>query len=54
VLGTGASQQFPDPRVLRALYERGVGVEVMDTSAPAARSTCWWPKGAPSLAALIV
>jgi uncharacterized protein len=33
LLGTGARQQFPDPQLLRILYEQRIGVEVMDTSA---------------------
>ena len=33
LLGTGSRQQFPDPRVLRILYEQRIGVEIMDTSA---------------------
>lgn len=33
LLGTGARQQFPDTQVLRLLYEQGIGVEIMDTSA---------------------
>ena len=33
LLGTGAKQRLPHPRLLRALSEARVGVEVMDTSA---------------------
>src|SRR5690349_10081714 len=33
LLGTGPTQEFPNPLVLRALYERAIGVEVMDTAA---------------------
>ena len=33
LLGTGAAQRFPHPRLLRALSEARVGVEVMDTRA---------------------
>lgn len=33
VLGTGARQRFPHPRLTRSLIERGIGVEVMDTGA---------------------
>jgi len=33
LLGTGATQRFPHPRLLRALSEARVGVEVMDTRA---------------------
>ena len=33
LLGTGARQQFPLPRLLRPLLTQGIGVEVMDTAA---------------------
>jgi uncharacterized protein len=33
LLGTGSTQRFPHPRLLRALSEAGVGVEAMDTRA---------------------
>lgn len=33
IIGTGARQQFPHPRLTRPLSERGIGVEVMDTGA---------------------
>lgn len=33
VLGTGQQQQFPDPRLYRALIEAGIGIEVMTTPA---------------------
>ena len=33
LLGTGNRQRFPRPALTRALLARGVGVEVMDTSA---------------------
>ena len=33
VLGTGDRQRFPHPQLTRSLLARGVGVEVMDTSA---------------------
>ena len=33
LLGTGARQQFPHPRLLKALSAARVGVEVMDTRA---------------------
>jgi uncharacterized protein len=31
LLGTGARLRWPDPRILSALTNRGIGVEVMDT-----------------------
>ena len=33
LLGTGAMQRFPHPRLLRALFDAHVGVETMDTHA---------------------
>src|SRR6266545_1413021 len=33
LLGTGATQQFPHPRVTRALTDAHIGVEVMNTAA---------------------
>ena len=33
LLGTGARQRFPHPRLTRALAEAGIGVEVMDVQA---------------------
>ncbi len=35
LLGTGRTQQFPHPSLLRPLIDAGVGVEVMDTLAAA-------------------
>ena len=33
LIGTGARQRFAHPRLYRALFELGIGVEFMDTSA---------------------
>jgi uncharacterized protein len=33
LLGTGATQRFPHPRLYRALTDAGIGVECMDTPA---------------------
>jgi uncharacterized protein len=33
LLGTGAKQRFPHPRLFRALTETGIGLECMDTPA---------------------
>lgn len=33
LLGTGARQRFPDPRLIAAMARRGIGLEVMDTAA---------------------
>lgn len=35
LLGTGARQRFPHPRLYRALTDAGIGVEVMDSAAAA-------------------
>lgn len=54
LLGTGPRQHFPDPRILRALYERRVGIEVMDTSAACRTFNVLVAEGRPVVAALIV
>lgn len=33
ILGTGARQQFPHPRLTHILLSQGIGLEVMDTAA---------------------
>jgi len=33
LLGTGPTQKFPDRRLFVALYERKIGIEIMDTPA---------------------
>ena len=33
LLGTGETQQFPDPRIFALFGERGIGLEVMDNGA---------------------
>ena len=33
LLGTGATLRFPHPRLMRALVDAGIGLEVMDTPA---------------------
>jgi len=54
LIGTGATQRFPDPGVLRGLYERGIGVEVMDTSAACRTYNVLVAEGRSVVAALIV
>ncbi len=54
LLGTGPRQHFPDPQVLRVLYERRIGVEVMDTSAACRTFNVLVAEGRPVAAALIV
>lgn len=33
ILGTGACQEFPDPKLMMKFYERGIGLEAMTTRA---------------------
>lgn len=33
ILGTGATQQFPDPAALQPLFAARIGLEIMDTAA---------------------
>jgi uncharacterized protein len=54
LLGTGARQEFPDPQVLRILYEQQIGVEVMDTSAACRTYNVLVTEGRSVAAALIV
>lgn len=54
LLGTGPWQQFPEPAVLGALYERRIGVEVMDTSAACRTYNVLVAEGRSVAAALIV
>jgi uncharacterized protein len=54
LLGTGARQVFPDPAMLRALYARNVGIEIMDTSAACRTFNVLVAEGRAVVAALIV
>ena len=54
LLGTGLRQHFPDPQVLRMLYEQRIGVEVMDTSAACRTFNVLVAEGRSVAAALIV
>ena len=54
LLGTGPRQHFPEPQVLRALYERQIGIEVMDTSAACRTFNVLVTEGRLVAAALIV
>jgi uncharacterized protein len=54
LLGTGMTQQFPDPEVLQPLYARRIGVEVMDTSAACRTFNVLVAEGRSVAAALIV
>ena len=54
LLGTGARQQFPHPRLLAALTSRRIGVEVMDTQAACRTFNILVAEGRKVAAALIV
>jgi len=54
LLGTGIRQLFPEPRLLRALIDARVGVEVMDTRAACRTFNILTGEGRRVVAALIV
>jgi uncharacterized protein len=54
LIGTGPTQRFPHPRLLRALHEARVGVEVMDTGAACRTYNILTGEGRRVVAALIV
>jgi uncharacterized protein len=54
LLGTGARQQFPHAELLRILYQRRIGIEVMDTSAACRTYNVLVTEGRNVAAALIV
>ena len=54
LLGSGARLRFPAPALLRALIERGVGVETMDTAAACRTYNVLAAEGRSVLAALII
>ena len=54
LLGTGASQRFPHPRLIAPLLEARVGVEVMDTRAACRTYNILVAEGRNVVAALIV
>lgn len=54
LLGTGARQHFPSPAQLRPLYERGIGVEVMDTHAACRTYNILLAEGRAVAAALVL
>ncbi|HYF60387.1 MAG TPA: Mth938-like domain-containing protein [Burkholderiaceae bacterium] len=53
LLGTGATQRFPHPRLLAALAARRIGVEAMDTGAACRTYNILMTEGRRVLAALI-
>jgi uncharacterized protein len=54
LLGTGERQRFPPARVLASIYERGIGVEIMDTYAACRTFNILAGEGRRVVAALIV
>jgi uncharacterized protein len=54
LLGTGASIRFPHPRLIRALTDAGIGVEVMDTPAACRTFNILVAEGRRVAAALLV
>jgi uncharacterized protein len=54
LLGSGATQRFPHPRLLRALSEARIGVEVMDTRAACRTFNILIAEDRRAVAALIV
>jgi uncharacterized protein len=54
LLGTGARQRFPHPRLYRALTDAGIGVEVMDSAAAARTYNIVAAEGRRVAAALIL
>lgn len=54
VLGTGATQVFPDPRVYTAVMDAGIGIEVMDTGAACRTYNILMSEGRMVAAALIL
>lgn len=54
LLGTGARQRFPHPRLTQPLMARGIGVEVMDTAAACRTYNILMTEGRRVLAALII
>ena len=53
LLGTGAKQRFPHPRLSAALARAGVGLDVMDTSAACRTYNILMAEGRRVLAALL-
>ena len=54
LLGTGRTQAFPDPRLLSAFFERGVGFEAMTTEAACRTFNVLLSEGRKAVAALII
>ncbi len=54
LLGTGASQRFPHPRLYRTLTEAGIGVECMDTPAACRTYNILVAEGRRVIAAILI
>lgn len=54
ILGTGPRQRFPAPAVMAALLTRGIGMEVMDSSAAARTFNVLATEGRAVVAAFLV
>lgn len=54
VLGTGATQRFPAPRLARALAASGAGVEVMDSKAACRTYNILVAEGRKVVAAILI
>jgi uncharacterized protein len=54
LLGTGGTLRFPHPRLVRALAEAGVGLEVMDTAAACRTFNILAAEGRKVVAALLL
>lgn len=54
LLGTGARQRFPHPRLTRALTEARIGLEVMDTAAACRTYNILTAEGRKVLAAMLL
>ena len=54
IVGTGATQRFAPPALLRALIQRGIGFEVMNTAAACRTYNILVGEGRRALAALVV
>ena len=54
LLGTGARQRFPHPRLLRTLTEAGIAVDAMDTAAACRTYNIVVAEGRKAVAALLM
>jgi uncharacterized protein len=54
LLGTGATQRFPHPRLYRTLAEAGIGVECMDTPAACRTYNILVAEGRRVIAAILI